>query len=307
MMLTAGLVLGGVGFAAALILSIASKVFYVYVDPMVEMVQDSLAGANCGACGHPGCYAAAVAVVDGIAPSNVCVVGGYESAKTVAEVMGIPYEYREIEFAEKSVRGGRFYEPMVYEYLGVGDCRAAFMIAEGPSGCEFACLGYGTCSRNCPFDAITMSEIDLPQIDYDRCTGCGICELLCPKHVMKTVSESKKVLHWNHLDRCASPCQSTCPTQIDCPRYIGFIAEGKFTEALRVIKEHCPMPLTIGRVCPAPCEDVCRRKDVDEAILKKIASRNTDGSIRYCFIGDQQTLIKKYETLAKHIRPVRED
>jgi len=265
-MLTAGLVLGGVGFAAALILSIASKIFYVYVDPMVEMVQDSLAGANCGACGYPGCHSAAVAAVAGIAPSNVCVVGGHESAKMVAEVMGIPYEYREVEFAEKSCRGGRFYDPMLYEYLGVRDCRAAFMIAEGPSGCEFACLGYGTCSRNCPFDAITMSEIDLPQIDYDRCTGCGICESLCPKHVMKTVSESKKVLHWNHLDRCASPCQSTCPTQIDCPRYIGFIAEGKFTEALRVIKEHCPMPLTIGRVCPAPCEDVCRRKDVDEAI-----------------------------------------
>ena len=265
-MLTAGLVLGGVGFAAALILSIASKIFYVYVDPMVEMVQDSLAGANCGACGYPGCHAAAVAVVAGIAPSNVCVVGGHESAKTVAEVMGIPYEYREVEFAEKSCRGGRFYDPMLYEYLGVRDCRAAFMIAEGPSRCEFACLGYGTCSRNCPFDAITMSEIDLPQIDYDRCAGCGICELLCPKHVMKTVSESKKVLHWDHLDRCASPCQPTCPTQINIPRYIGFIAEGKFAEALRVIKEHCPMPLTIGRVCPAPCEDVCRRKDVDEAI-----------------------------------------
>jgi len=265
-MLTAGLVLGGVGLAAALILSIASKIFYVYEDPMVEMVQDSLAGANCGACGYPGCHAAAVAVVAGMAPSNVCVVGGHESAKTVAEVMGIPYEYREVEFAEKSCRGGRFYDPMLYEYLGVRDCRAAFMIAEGPSGCEFACLGYGTCSRNCPFDAITMSEIDLPQIDYDRCTGCGICELLCPKHVMKTVSESKKVLHWNQLDHCAAPCQATCPTQIDISRCIGFIAEDRFEDALAVIKEHNPMPLTCHRVCPAPCEDVCRRNDVDEAV-----------------------------------------
>lgn len=42
--------------------------------------------------------------------------------------------------------------------------------------------------------------------------------------------------------------------------------------------------------------------DIDEAILKKIASRNPDGSIRYCFIGDQEALIKKYETLAHHIR-----
>jgi len=44
--------------------------------------------------------------------------------------------------------------------------------------------------------------------------------------------------------------------------------------------------------------------DVDEDLLQKIASRNSDGSIRYCFIGDQQELIKKYENLAHHIRPV---
>ena len=45
-------------------------------------------------------------------------------------------------------------------------------------------------------------------------------------------------------------------------------------------------------------------KDVDEDMLKTIASRNPDGSIRYCFIGNQQSLLRKYETLARHIRPV---
>lgn len=43
--------------------------------------------------------------------------------------------------------------------------------------------------------------------------------------------------------------------------------------------------------------------DVDEQLLNTIASRNSDGTIRYCFIGDQQALIRKYETLARHIRP----
>jgi len=47
-MLTGGLILGALGFVSALVLSIASKVFYVYVDPRVELVEDSLAGANCG-------------------------------------------------------------------------------------------------------------------------------------------------------------------------------------------------------------------------------------------------------------------
>lgn len=265
-MLTGGLILGALGFVSALVLSIASKVFYVYVDPRVELVEDSLAGANCGGCGFPGCNAAANAVVAGKAPVGVCVVGGPESAEAVGEIMGLPVEYHEVEFAERGCRGGRFFDPLLFDYIGVQDCRAAFMIAGGPSNCEYACLGFGTCARNCPFDAITMSERNLPQIDYSRCTGCGTCERLCPKHVIRLVSESKKILYWNQLDACAAPCQATCPTQIEIPRYLGFIAEGKYEEALLVIKQHNPMPLSIGRVCPAPCEDVCRRKDVDEAV-----------------------------------------
>ena len=265
-MILGALILGALGFTAALGLSIASKVFYVYVDPRVDLVEDSLAGANCGGCGFPGCRAAANAVVAGRAPANVCMVGGAESAEKVGEVMGIPVEYREVEFAERGCRGGRFYDPLLFDYLGVRDCRAAYMVAEGASGCDYCCLGYGTCYRNCPFDAITMSETHLPQIDYARCTGCAVCERVCPKHVMRVVSESEKVLHWNQLDACAAPCQATCPTQIEIPRYLGFIAEERYEDALQVIKQHNPMPLTIGRICPAPCEDVCRRNDVDEAV-----------------------------------------
>ena len=89
-MLVAGLSLGALGFTAALILSIASKVFYVYVDPKVELVEDALAAANCGGCGYPGCNAAARAVVAGKAPASVCIVGGPESGEEVAQVMGIP-------------------------------------------------------------------------------------------------------------------------------------------------------------------------------------------------------------------------
>lgn len=284
-MLIAGLVLGGLGLVAALMLSVASKIFYVYVDPRVELVEDCLAGANCGGCGLPGCNAAANAVVAGKAAVSVCVVGGPESAENVAAVMGLPVEYREVEFAERGCRGGRFYDPALFRYIGVRDCRAAFMVADGPSLCEYSCLGFGTCESNCPFDAITMSKTDLPQIDYNRCTGCGTCERLCPKHVMRLVSESKKVLQWNQLDHCVSPCQATCPTQIYIPRYLNFIAEGNFEDALRIIKEHNPMPLTIGRVCPAPCEDVCRRKDVDEAVnindLKRFVADREYASGRY--------------------------
>jgi formate dehydrogenase beta subunit len=258
--------MGGLGIAVGIVLALASKIFYVWVDPKIEAISEALSGANCGGCGYPGCNVAAIAVVAGKAKVNVCVVGGPESAEKVAQVMGLPVEYREVEFAERGCRCGSLYDPRLYDYVGVQDCRAAFMIAGGPNASEFSCLGYGTCSRACPFDAITMGNTNLPQIDYKRCTGCGACERICPKNVMRIVSESYKVLYWNQLDHCAAPCQAICPTQINIPRYLGFIAEGNFDDALRVIKEHMPMPLSIGRVCPAPCEDECRRKGVDEAV-----------------------------------------
>ncbi len=71
-MLLAGLVLGALGFSAALCLSIASKVFYVYVDPRVELVEDALAGANCGGCGFPGCNSPAHAGFSRRGPPNGC-------------------------------------------------------------------------------------------------------------------------------------------------------------------------------------------------------------------------------------------
>ena len=70
-MLTAIIILGGLSLLSGLILSIASRVFYVYVDPRIDEVEDALAGANCGGCGYPGCHAAAEAVVRGEAPVTV--------------------------------------------------------------------------------------------------------------------------------------------------------------------------------------------------------------------------------------------
>ena len=79
----------GLGAVCGLILSFASKIFYVYEDPRIAKVENLLAGANCGGCGFAGCSAAAVAVVAGNAPPSVCVVGGPESARMAAEVMGM--------------------------------------------------------------------------------------------------------------------------------------------------------------------------------------------------------------------------
>ena len=71
------------------ILAIASRVFAVRRDPRVEQVLELLPGANCGACGYPGCAGLAEAIVKGEAPPNACPPGGPETAQSVAEVMGL--------------------------------------------------------------------------------------------------------------------------------------------------------------------------------------------------------------------------
>jgi formate dehydrogenase major subunit len=69
-----------------------------------------------------------------------------------------------------------------------------------------------------------------------------------------------------HYGDCVAPCQLTCPAGIDIQGYIALIAQGQYTEALKLIRERLPMPLTIGRVCPHFCEFKCNRNLVEEPI-----------------------------------------
>ncbi len=70
----------------------------------------------------------------------------------------------------------------------------------------------------------------------------------------------------DHKGDCTAPCMQACPGQTDCQGYVGLIANGCYDEALKLIKERIPLPGCIGRVCPHPCEDACRRKMVEEPI-----------------------------------------
>ena len=94
------------------------------------------------------------------------------------------------------------------------------------------------------------------------------------------VRESRKAnletLLIQHTGDCRAPCTMACPAQTDCQGYVGLIANGKIEEALMLIKETVPLAASIGRVCRHPCEDVCRRKLVEEPIsiaaLKRFAA-----------------------------------
>jgi NADPH-dependent glutamate synthase beta subunit-like oxidoreductase len=275
-MLEAALVIGGIGVVAAIGLGVAARVFAVYVDPKVTEVLEALPGANCGGCGYAGCSAAAQAVAKGKAPPNLCVAGGFDTAKAVARILGLSVEEGEPALAELGCKYGMDTAHMLFDYEGVPDCRAAELVGGGGKVCTMGCLGLGTCARACPFDAIVIGADRLPHVDPDLCTACGTCERVCPKGIIRVQTPSRKFTHVQTADDCVAPCQATCPAQIDIPAYIAAIGRGEYRRAVEIIKESNPLPLVCGRVCPHPCEAACRRGDADDELninhLKRFAA-----------------------------------
>jgi Na+-translocating ferredoxin:NAD+ oxidoreductase RNF subunit RnfB len=88
-MIEALIMMGGLGLAVGLVLAVAAKLFYVYVDPQIEAVASALPGANCGGCGLPGCSANAEAIVAGKSAPNSCVAAGPEVAEAIATLLGV--------------------------------------------------------------------------------------------------------------------------------------------------------------------------------------------------------------------------
>jgi NADPH-dependent glutamate synthase beta subunit-like oxidoreductase len=264
------------GLAASVILAIASRVFYVWEDPKVLAIADVLPGANCGGCGNAGCGAAAEAIASGRAAPNVCVVGGLETAQAVGKILGRAVEAKEPEFHWTSCLYGVGEADPRYTYNGAEDCRAAVALYGGSKLCPIGCIGLGSCVKSCQFDALHMGENHLPVVDLQKCVGCGACVAACPKGIIALTSATRRVTSEYVTDECTAPCQRACPTGISIRDYIYEIRGGHYEEALRIIKEKCPLPLVCGHICPAPCELNCRRNLVDEPVainaLKRFAA-----------------------------------
>ncbi|HOP46185.1 MAG TPA: RnfABCDGE type electron transport complex subunit B [Desulfobacteraceae bacterium] len=265
-MLIAILAIGGIGLIGGLGLAIASRIFYVYVDPTILAVEDALPGANCGGCGFPGCSAAAEAIAKGDAPPNICVGGGPDVHVAVAAIMGVEHKETEPEIANPGCRYGVESADLKYIYNGFNDCRAALLLNGGSKVCPVGCLGLGTCVNACPFGALSMGPDNLPVVNSHLCTGCGTCERVCPKHIITLTSNSRRIQNEYTEDECTAPCQRSCPAGIDIPGYIAKIQQGKYEESVRIIKESNPFPSVCGRICVQPCEYECRRNLVDEPV-----------------------------------------
>jgi NADPH-dependent glutamate synthase beta subunit-like oxidoreductase len=272
--MTAALILmGGMGLVISVILALASKIFYVYVDPKIEAVEAELPGANCGGCGLPGCAANAEAIVAGTSPPNSCVAAGPEVAEAIAAIMGVKIEAQEPDIARPGCYYGVQAADTKYTYDGLDDCRAAVLLGGGMKVCTIGCVGLGTCARACPFNAITMGPEGLPVVDEAKCTGCGTCERVCPKHIITLSSVTRRIMREYTTEECTTPCQRACPAGIDIREYIRQISLGNYHNAVQVIKERNPFPAIIGRICPRPCELDCRRNYIDEPVAINFLKR----------------------------------
>ena len=188
--LSAVIVLGGIGLVAAVILYVCSKKFAVYEDPRIAKVMDALPGANCGGCGFPGCSGMAdalIAAADGGSIEGLnCPVGGADVMGKVADLLGMAVANTEARVAVVRCNGTCELRPRTIIYDGLRTCTAVASCGAGETGCGFGCLGCGDCVRACQFGAIVIDPLtDIPYVNEDKCTACGACVKACPRKIIE--------------------------------------------------------------------------------------------------------------------------
>ncbi|BER92958.1 MAG: H+/Na+-translocating ferredoxin:NAD+ oxidoreductase subunit [Candidatus Atribacteria bacterium] len=271
-----GIVVGVLGLLFGLMLGWFAKKFAVEVNPLAQRIEEILPGANCGACGYPGCSGLAEAIALGNAPVNACPVGGARVWLEISKLTGASVSEIKPQRALLLCQGGRGTAQEFAEYHGIEDCRAVAVLGLSPKACPFGCLGYGTCERVCPFGAIVIDkEEKLPIIDWQKCTGCGKCVRECPRNVLGLVSQEDQVVvactSLQGAKEVRAVCKKGCIKCQLCVRTcpVGAIS---FKEGRIVIDhEKCTLCGACVEKCPTKCiVFVSRSKCVAFSDLKSI-------------------------------------
>jgi len=115
------------------------------------------------------------------------------------------------------------------------------------------------------------------RVDNTKCNDCKACIKVCPVNMFNDFDEgfdfrtavdycNRETGEYNIYKEDMPICQQTCPVNLDIRTYVGLIADGKYLESLATIRDRLPLPGSIGRVCPHPCETACNRQYLDEPI-----------------------------------------
>lgn len=259
--LYAALILGGAGLLCGLLLALAAKYLAVEVDERVEKITELLPGANCGGCGYAGCAAYAAAVVAGEAAPDCCSAGGAKVVTGIAEIMGVEATAKQPMLATVLCHGTSNAAALRYEYEGIDDCYAAARLGGGPKACAYACLGFGSCEKACPFGAIAVDN-GVAKVDNEKCTGCGACVAACPKKVIALVPASVKYYVGCSSkdkgaamkDKCTAGCigcricEKNCPSEaISVKDNLAVIDYEKCT-GCGICAEKCPKKIIVERI-----------------------------------------------------------
>lgn len=228
---TAVAAIGGLTLALASLLVLANWRLHVEEDPRIDIVEDLLPHANCGACGLPGCRPFAEALVQGEALPGGCTVSSAEGRARIADFLGVEVGAQEKRVARLACAGGSNVARRHAHYDGPMSCGAAAQVAGGGKGCFWGCLGLADCEVACDFDAIRMDAHALPVVDEVACTACGDCVDACPKDLFSIHPASHRL--WVACrsleagDELVADCEVACTAcgrcAIDAPGLITMV------------------------------------------------------------------------------------
>jgi NADPH-dependent glutamate synthase beta subunit-like oxidoreductase len=169
----------------------------------------------------------------------------------------IPYEYRGLSVN----RQNPFFDLDYNLCIACGRCISACRDLRGVKALDFIELnGY---------------RVAGPHQNNDHkdsgCKFCFTCVEVCPTGALvDRPARYQSIADW---EAYVVPCRNACPAHIDIPRYVKLVADGKYSEALAVVREKVPFPGTLGRVCIHPCEQACRRGQLNDPICIKFLKR----------------------------------
>ena len=160
--------------------------------------------------------------------------------------------------------------------------------------------GFGAC-RMC---VVEVEGEEHPPISCSRTCEDGMKVQTQTEDLRRVRRTNLELIFSDHNAYCLPPCQNKCPSHIDIPGFLKQNAEGNWRESTRVFKRTIPFPSVLGRVCPAPCEDHCRRDEVDEAIAIRDSHRYAGDQVLKSMLDDGIDPPVPFEVQAKTGRRV---
>ncbi len=251
------LTLGLLGLLFGMVLAIAYRRLTVKADERLEKIHGILPGTNCGACGQAGCFGFAQALLSGQALVRQCRVSEEAVIRQILRLLGESAQNQIKMVARLNCAGGIKVSDK-YLYRGPRDCVAVNLILAGQKECFYGCLGFASCVKACPFEAIRMSEEGLPVVDKDKCKACNKCVLTCPKKLFTLIPLENKVFVVCSAHDLAKEIKMVCPVGcIACGLCVGVC---KF-DAIHVIDNLAVIDYNKCTSC-GDCVKVCPAKTI---------------------------------------------